>query len=68
MITITEEDLPKYGFELNIYPVDRYTCKTVYSRGTLVCEFDLNSITHKENGKEISREEFFEKAIKKPEQ
>lgn len=61
---MSEDDLEKFGFVKMVYNVDRYRTKTVYSKGELVCEFTLKGITHKENGKEISRIEFFEKAIK----
>lgn len=62
--SMNEDDLEKFGFVRTVYPINRYRTKVVYVKGEMVCEFTLNSITHKIKGKEVSREEFFENAIK----
>lgn len=61
---MSEDELEKYGFTRMVYQLNKYRTKTILSKGELICEYDLKGITHKNKGKEISREEFFELATK----
>jgi hypothetical protein len=62
---MSEDDLEKLGFARMVYNIDKHKLKTVYSKDNMICEFSLNSISHKIDGKEVGRSDFFEAAIKK---
>lgn len=61
---MSEDELEKYGFTKMIYQLNKYRTRTILSKGELICEYDLKGITHKHEGKEVTRTKFFELATK----
>lgn len=56
-----EDGLVQYGF--NRYTTDGKVVLRKIFKDEFVCEYDLKGITHKINGKEKGRAEFFEEVI-----
>lgn len=62
MQPLSEDDLERYGFIKTVLR-DKIIYSKTANGETLTCEFSLKSISHKIDGREASREEFFKKSL-----